>query len=122
MRRRHDRHTAVPARLGGSDPSAVAAQRLSELRVLAASWGFPLAALDRLTLRLDEVASITGLSVSLVRALIQDGDLPAAKVRSVPLVRTIDLLAFLESRVSAPQAVAQGIANELAASHEGRRV
>lgn len=121
MRRRNDRYTAVPSGLGG-DPNAVAAQRLSELRVLAASWGFPLAALDRLTLRLDEVASITGLSVSLVRALIQDGDLPTVKVRSVPLVRTTDLLVFLESRVSAPEAVADQIANELAASLERQGV
>jgi excisionase family DNA binding protein len=77
---------------------------------------------DRITLRIDEVATATGLSVSLVRALIRDGELPVVKVRSVPLVRTTDLLAFLESRVSAPETVAERIADELAASLERREV
>jgi hypothetical protein len=54
----------------------------------------------------------------LVRALIRDGELPVVKVRSVPLVRTTDLMAFLESRMSAPEAVAERIADELAASLE----
>ncbi|HME69085.1 MAG TPA: helix-turn-helix domain-containing protein [Myxococcota bacterium] len=84
--------------------------------------GLPLAALDRVTLRIEEVAATTGLSVSLVRALIRDGELPVVKVRSVPLVRTRDLLAFLESRVSAPEAVAERIADELEASLAGREV
>jgi len=96
--------------------------RIAELRALTASWGFPLAALDRVTLRIDEVAATTGLSASLVRALIRDGELPVVKVRSVPLVRTSDLLLFLESRVIAPAAVAQRLADELAAGLTGRTV
>jgi excisionase family DNA binding protein len=76
----------------------------------------------RLSLRIDEVAATTGLSASLVRTLVRDGELPVVRVRSVPLVRTADLLAFLESRVSVPEAVAERIANELEASLAGRRV
>jgi len=96
--------------------------RIAELKALIASWGLPLATLDRVTLRIEEVAATTGLSVSLVRTLIRDGELPAVKVRSVPLVRTSDLLTFLESRVIAPAAVAQGLANELAAGLTERAV
>ncbi len=81
-----------------------------------------LAALQRLTLRVDEVAATTGLSASLVRALIRDGELPVVKVRSVPLVRTTDLAAFLESRVNAPEEEVQRIADELEASLVGRGV
>jgi excisionase family DNA binding protein len=77
---------------------------------------------SRLTLRIDEVAATTGLSVSLVRALIRDGELPVVKVRSVPLVRTTDLRAFLEARLSAPELVAEQIAGELAASLERQGV
>jgi len=96
--------------------------RLAELRALAASWGFPLAALDRVTLRIEEVAATTGLSASLVRALIRDGELPVVRVRSVPLVRTADLLTFLESRVIAPAARVERLADELAAGLTERTV
>lgn len=80
------------------------------------------AALQRLTLRIDEVAATTGLSPSLIRALIRDGELPVVRVRSVPLVRTTDLLTFLEARLSAPAVVAERIAAELALSLDRREV
>ena len=84
--------------------------------------GSSLATMQRLTLRVDEVAATTGLSQSLVRALIRDGELPVVKVRSVPLVRIPDLLAFLEARLSAPAVSAERIAAELAASLDRREV
>jgi excisionase family DNA binding protein len=74
------------------------------------------------TLRIEEVAATTGISVSLVRSLIRDGELLVVKVRSVPLVRTTDLMAFLEARLSAPEVVAEQIAEELAAALTGSGV
>ena len=99
-----------------------AARRLAELRVLAASWGFPLHGVaDRLALRIEEVAGVTGLSASLVRALVRDGELPAVKVRTVPLVLVADLVAFLERHRQDRGAEADRIAAELEASlRDGR--
>lgn len=99
-----------------------ATRKLAELRALAASWGIPLHTVaDRVSLRLEEVAQVTGMSVSFVRALIRDGDLPAAKVRTLPLVLVADLLAFFEQRRSNPQAEADRLVTEIEESLRGMK-
>ena len=76
--------------------------------------GLPLC--DRLTLRLAEVAAVTGLSESMVRKQVAAGVLPVVRVGTVPLVRTADLRAFLEAHVEDRQATADRIAAEIAAT------
>jgi len=74
--------------------------------------------LDRVSLRIEEVAATTGLSPSMVRKLIRSGALRAARVGSVPLVLTKDLVTFLEARMDDRECVADGIARELAVTLE----
>jgi len=90
------------------------ARRLAELRALAASWGIPLNTVaDRVALRIDEVPRVTGLSESFIRGLIRDGELPAVKVRTVPLVLVADLLGFLERRRTNPRGDIERISAEI---------
>lgn len=98
------------------DPAPDATDRQAELRTLD-RWKTPLCSVaHRVALRIDEVAATTGLSKSLVRALIRDGELTAVKVRTVPLVLATDLLAFLEARRSNRAEEADRIARELEAN------
>jgi excisionase family DNA binding protein len=94
-----------------------AAGRLTQLRAVGrpSSPSLP-SVVDRLALRIEEVATVTGISASLVRALIRDGELPAVKVRTIPLVLVADLLAFLERRRIDAGADADRIVAELEAS------
>lgn len=108
----------------GSQPEATvwiaaaadAARRLDELRSLAASWGFPLAALDRLALRVEEAAATVGVSPSLLRKEIRAGRLPVVRVGTVPVIRTSDLVAYLDANRATPTREADRIAEELAAA------
>ncbi len=98
------------------DPAPDTTDRRAELRTLD-RWRTPLCSVaDRVALRIDEVAATTGLSKSLVRALIREGELTAVKVRTVPLVLATDLLAFLEARRSNRAEEAERIAGEFEAS------
>jgi len=103
---------------GGPQTFAGAACRVEKLRALATSSGAPLGLLDRVSLRIEEVAATTGLSPSMVRKLIRSGALRAARVGSVPLVLTKDLVTFLEARMDDRECVADGIARELAVTLE----
>jgi excisionase family DNA binding protein len=68
---------------------------------------------DRVSLRIADVARVTGLSKSLVRGLIRDGELPAVKVRTVPLVLVADLLGFLERCRTNPRGDIERISAEI---------
>lgn len=105
------------------DSASDASAPLDERRFLTPEWearvpGFA----NRLALRIEEVAAATGLSASLVRALIREGELPAAKVRTVPLVLVADLLLYLDRRRVDPAADADRIATELEASLRQKEV
>ncbi len=110
-----------PARAAPAPALADAARQLARLRALAASYGYPLFTLDRMALRVPEVAATLGFSESFVRNLIRDGELPAVRVRDALLVRTTDIMAFLDARPSSGRVAADAIAEELERSLEQER-
>jgi len=95
-----------------------AAERLDELRHLAARYGVAIELLDRLTLRPREVARATGASLRTVETWIADRILRAVRVRGMVLVPLQDLLAFLEdhredARVAPPSSLRDRAAREI---------
>ena len=92
-----------------------AADRLRELRRLAARHGLPLQTLDRLGLRPGEVARGTGFSASKVDEWIAAGRLPSVKIDGSVTVLMVDLLEFLEGHRRA------GVPRSTAQAHEGSR-
>ena len=78
------------------------AAELEELRRLAARHGIPLALVDRLSLRIREAAHAIGVSTRKVRALVEEGRLPASRVDGAIVVPVMEILRFLEANPYVP--------------------
>ena len=95
MKRTTPSSSKAPASRGARELHTVA-ERLTELRRLAARFGLPLELVDRLSLRPGEVAKGTGFSTSKVNEWIATGRLPSVKIDGSVTVLMVDLLGFLE--------------------------
>lgn len=65
-------------------------------------------------LSIQEAADILGVQYKTVYRLVRDGELPAAKIRSVYRIKYEDLLAYFEANKTVPQAPATGHAANVA--------